>query len=484
MSGVHRLGRPATHAPRHPGHAGSATADRTRPRSRAAAEGSTAGALLAALGLVAVLALALVIGGGRPIEAAPGLPQSGLLVEWGQPVVRLAARIAALATVGALLFAAVLLPGEKRALPAASRRAVRSAARWALAWAATTALSALLTLSELVGVPPALLTATSIWTFVTDLGAGRAAVVVVAVAGVLAVLARRCTRPATAAVLLTVALVGLVVPAVLTGHSAAAENHLLAVVNLSVHVVTAAVWVGGLLALLLYGRHRDDLGPASGRFSAVALICFFATGASGLLAVWLVLGGITGAPGTVTGTGYGWLLAAKTAALVALGAFGQHHRRSTLPALRAGPPGSLRRFAAVEAAVMLTTIALAVALAASPPPALRSPSAPVQPAAQDAPPAPPESDMEDMTGHDHGALSVTVLVDETRFHVSAPVAAGSRVSVHNATTTEVTITASDGTFDVVVPGRTLTTFAAPSEPGSYPFSSRHAQAFTGVLVVH
>jgi putative copper resistance protein D len=88
-----------------------------------------------------------------------------------------------------------------------------------------------------------------------------------------------------------------------------------------------------------------------------------------------------------------------------------------------------------------------------------------------------------MAGHDRGGLSVTVLIDETRFHVSAPVSAGSSVTVHNATTTEVTITAIDGSFDVVVPGGTLMAFPAPEEPGSYPFESRHSASFTGVLVV-
>lgn len=88
-----------------------------------------------------------------------------------------------------------------------------------------------------------------------------------------------------------------------------------------------------------------------------------------------------------------------------------------------------------------------------------------------------------MSGHDHGELSVTVLVDEARFHVSAPVDAGSRVTVHNATATEVTITAQDGSFDVVVPGHALMTFPAPDQPGSYRFTSRHSSSFTGVLVV-
>jgi putative copper resistance protein D len=437
------------------------------------------------VGLVALLVLALAVGGGAPGAVASALDQTGPLVDWGVPISRLAARVAALGTVGALLFAAVLRPSG-RTLPAASVRVLRAASLWALAWAGTTALNGVLTLSELVGVPPASLTWSSVWTFVTEVATGRAALVGTVVAGLLALVARRCRGAAGAALLLAAALTALVVPAVLTGHSATAANHLLAVTNLSVHVVGATVWVGGLLALLLYGR--DDVAPAAARFSALALVCFLATGASGLLAAWLVLGGDIGALAAVAGTGYGWLLIGKTAGLAALGVFGWHHRRRTLPALSAGRRGSFGRFAAGETVVMLATIAVAVALSASPPPAVGYPTASTQPGAPSAPSGqaaetPGEPGIDDMAGHDHGELSVTVLVDETRFHVSAPVSPGDRVTVHNGTATEVTITASDGSFDVVVPARTLMTFAAPEEPGSYPFASRHSASFTGILVV-
>ena len=88
-----------------------------------------------------------------------------------------------------------------------------------------------------------------------------------------------------------------------------------------------------------------------------------------------------------------------------------------------------------------------------------------------------------MAGHDHGELSVGILVDATRFHVAGPVAAGSRVTVHNSTDQPVTITADDGSFDVDVPGRTLLTFPAPDQPGQYRFTSRHSPTYTDVLVV-
>jgi putative copper export protein len=428
-----------------------------------------------AAGLAAVLVLALVVGGARP---SSGLASAGPFVDWGRPVASLASRIAALGTMGALLFAGALLP---RPDAAPWQRAMRAASGWALAWAAATLATAWLTLSELVGVGPLSLPVSAAGTFVSDLPAGRAALTTLTAALSIALAAAFRPGVDSARFLLLVAGMGLVVPAVLTGHSASAANHMLAVNNLAVHVVTAAVWVGGLVALVAFGRGTGVLGPAAARFSAVALWCFVLMGVSGVLASWLVLGGDGGTLLAALGTGYGVLLLGKTAGLLALGGFGWWHRRRTLPGLRAGSAGAFRRFAVVEAAVMLATVALAVGLAASPPPAAVAPDVPRAAAPADPGRAEPAADP--MAGHDHGDLSVAVLVDATRFHVAGPVEAGSRVTVFNSGSAEVTLTADDGSFDVVVPAGALMTFAAPAEPGDHAFGSRHSGSFQDVLVV-
>ncbi|MCZ2848501.1 CopD family protein [Modestobacter sp. VKM Ac-2978] len=426
-------------------------------------------ATAAGVGLLAVLGWALVVGSGPAAPSASGLREAGLLVEWGGPVVTLAGRIAAVGTVGTLLFAAVLLPGRTGQLAPQARRAVTSASVWALAWAVATVLGGLLTVSRLVGVAPTALDAASLRVFLADTGAGRAVLLVAGLTAVIVVAARSCSGRGGTRLLLAGALTALVVPVVLSGHSSAAEDHLTAVTTLAVHVVAASLWVGGLGALLRYGRET----PATvARFSAVALVCFAVTAVSGVLAAGVVLGG-TGAVLAALGTGYGTLLLAKTLGLTVVGVLGWLHRRRTLPQLRAGRPGAFRRLAVVEVAVLLATVALAVALAASPPPvAAAVPSATAAPAAADP-----------MAGHDHGELSVGVLVDEDRFHVAGPVAAGSRVTVHNASGQPVTITADDGSFDVDVAAGTLLTFPAPDQPGAYRFTSAHSSTHTDVLVV-
>ncbi|MGY1722308.1 copper resistance D family protein [Blastococcus sp. SYSU DS0533] len=429
--------------------------------------------VLTGAGLAALLTGALVVGGGAPAADPSGPAGAGALVEWGLPLVTLAGRIAAVGTVGTLLLAAVLLPC-RAGMPAESRGALRVASAWALAWAAAVALGALLTVSRLVGVSPTALAWAPLRVFLEDTGAGRAALLVVALTGLVGVAARRCTGVPAAVLLLLVAGAALVVPVALSGHSAAAEDHLLAVTTLGVHVVATTTWVGGLLALLVHARHGAAVRVAAPRFSRLALICFLATAASGLLAAGLLLGGTAGVLAAL-GTGYGALLLVKTAGLTVLGVLGALHRRHTLPRLRAGDGREFRRFAAGEVVLMLATVALAVALAASPPPSGTGHAAASATA--------PTVGADPMAGHDHGELSVGVLVDEERFHVAGPAAPGARVTVFNSSSAEVTLSAADGSFDVVVPSGTLTTFLAPAAPGPHPFTSRHSAAHADVLLV-
>ena len=435
----------------------------------------------AAVVLVLVLLGGMAVGGAD--ETVPdGLSSAGPLVEHGAAVVTLIGRIAALGTIGALLFAAVLLPARSGALAPAARRAVRAASTWALLWAVATALGAFLTVCRLVGRSPAAVPWSAVRVFTLDTGAGRAVLIVLVLTVAVAAAARRASGAIGAGVLLVGALAALVVPAVLTGHSSAADDHLFAVTTLAVHVTAASLWVGGLAALLVYGRRDEQLPTAVGRFSRLALLCLVATGVSGLVAASVVLGG----PGAVldaVGTGYGWLLLGKTLGLVVLAVLGWQHRRRTVPQLRAGRAGAFRRFAVVEVFVMLATVALAVALGASPPPAAAAPTTaavaadPGRPASSAPAPADP------MAGHDHGPLTVGVLVDDTRFHVAHPVAAGSRVTVFNGSDQEVTLTADDGSFDLTVPAGSLMTFPAPDQPGRHPFTSRSSPSYTDVLTV-
>lgn len=488
------------------------------PRRRV---GAVAGALL-----VGVLVLALVVGGGAPSPAPAGLPDAGPVTGWGLPVAELSTRVLAVLTIGQLLFAAVLAPSRGAAPSAGALRALHATTWTAAGWVVAEVVALVLTASTIYGVPVGRLSTQSVLGVLTELPAGRSALwvgllLVVVTVGSALLTWRPTALRAPAGLLLVAALGAVTIPGVLAGHSAAAGNHVPAVVALSVHVVTASLWVGGLAALLMYGRGRVESVHAVRRFSAVALTCLALLLISGVIAALLV----AGVPSwSWLGEGWAQLLAVKTVLLTALGLIGWQHRRATLPALEAGRPWTFVRLGVVEVALMALTITVSVALGASAAPSPQSsgtttssvgaaadaggeqetPEDGPSSAAEgrggeaDEPDAGDEPLVEDMSGHDHGDLSVAILIDDERFHVAATVRPGQVVTVYNSSDDAATITAlgaddaagearGDADFDVEVPARTFITFSAPEAEGDYAFvSSPDAEpvdGFADTLVV-
>lgn len=469
-------------APPRPGRARPSAQQPTAARTRRDPALVT-GVAAVSLGVLAVLVLALVVGGGRPAPAAPGLGGAGALTGWGLPVATLASHVAAVGTVGSLLFGAYLARSRDGLLRGAAARAVRSASWWAAGWTVAVTATVVLTVSDLLGVPVRALTPGVLLDVVTGVDQGRALVAVGVLAAVIAVCARRCHSLRGADLLLVGAVVA-VLPPTLTGHAATADNHQVAVVSLMVHVLSATVWVGGLLALVAFGRKASaSLPRAAGRFSELALVCFVGAGVSGLLNACIALGGGTQALDALTTSGYGWLVLGKLAALVVLGAFGWWHRRRTLRHLAGGRPSAFRRFAAAEVVVLLATVAMGVALARAPTPAPDVPAAAAPSAPSAAGEASAVAPAQDMSGHDHGELVVGILVTEGTFMVAGPVPAGGTVSVLNGEDRPQSITAEDGSFDVEAPPGSLFLFDAPQTPGEYPFFSSEDPSYRGVLVV-
>ncbi len=318
------------------------------------------------LAALAVLLAALVAAGGGPQEVPEGLPDAGAGTGWALPVVELAYQLTAAATVGALLAGAVLAPSPSRGLSATAFRCLRAASGWALAWLAATAALLVLSLSDTLGVGVGeALSGRVLRSYALELDQGQALLVTGAAALFVALCARWTLSASGASVLLGVAVLG-VVPLALTGHSANAADHDIATSSLVVHVVAAAVWVGGLLAVVLHlRRSRAALRVAVPRYSAVALVCFAAVGLSGLLNAAVRLDG----PGQLLTSAYGLLVLAKALALGALGWAGWRHRTRTMAHLAAGRARAFLSFALAEVVLMTSAVALGVALSRTPTPA-------------------------------------------------------------------------------------------------------------------
>lgn len=467
----------------------TAPAAASGPQDTAPVATSSRGPVILAGGVLAGAALVVALRAlaAEPVAGTP-LADAGPVTDVGLALTQVAQRMLAVLTVGSLLLAVLLVRAADPGAPQVRRRSLRWATAAACGWAAVTPVHALFTLSEVLAVPVWAVPVTALPTF-AELGPGRAAggtVLLTLLVGVLA----SSPRPALAPAALITSLTALVLPQVLSGHSATAPDHVQAVVVLSTHVLVATAWVGGLVALVLHARRSPALLVAASRFSVLALVCFVATVGTGAVGTLTVLGRVPSVA-ELTSTPYGRLLLAKTALLVVLGAAGWWHRRRTLPRLAAGTRRPFVRFAAAEVVVLAVAMVLAVVLASTPPDAPSGPPAggtAAGPPGATAAPDGPETDalgaagaQEDMSGHDHGPLTVSVLIDAQRYHVAGPVQPGQRVTVFNSAREAVALTAADGTFDLTVAAGSLTTFAAPSTPGSYEFGG--AAGYSDVLVV-
>lgn len=301
---------------------------------------------------VAGLVLALVLGGGAPQPSPAGLPDAGAVVGWALPTAAFLARLAAVAVIGMLVAAVFLLPGRSAIVEGLAGRAVANAAWCALGWSAALLALFALTLADWLGRPLGELSARTAWSFAADTSLGRIIVGEAAAAALLAVLLRSCVSVRGAAVLLGAAVLALL-PRAWSGH-AATGSHDVAALSLFVHVIGAAVWVGGLMALTwiaVQGSKR--LAAAVLRYRTVATWAYATVAIAGVVNV---LARVTGPDAMLSP--YGAIIGAKALALIVLGVLGWQVRRGT----------SFARIAAVEVLLMTTTMGLAAALSRTPPP--------------------------------------------------------------------------------------------------------------------
>jgi copper transport protein len=155
-------------------------------------------------------------------------------------------------------------------------------------------------------------------------------------------------------------------------HPASRGN--LALIADYVHLVAGALWVGGLVALLLAARavcslprpEREAVTRRSVlRFSALALP---AVALVALAGVYLAVRQLP-APSALLSSGYGVTLLVKAAVALAALALGGYHRRVVIPRLAGGAPvATLRRTLSLELGVLLAVLVLAAVLSQSAPP--------------------------------------------------------------------------------------------------------------------
>ena len=330
--------------------------------------------VLAALTSSVVCGLALLLGGGGPVDLPNGLSDAGAGTGWALRLLGVLAQLAGVLTVGSLMVDSVLLPaapGSAEQGQAHAPRATRVAGRFAAAWCLLTGAVLVLAIAETVGLPLSQVRAEHVVPMLST-SRGTALLVVVLLTGSISLASDRVRSSRGARLLLLLALAA-VVPVAVAGHPAAAADQEVATTGLLVHVVTASLWVGGLTGLLLHLRAAPGaLAVAAPRFSSLALGAYVALAGSGLLTAVAQLH-LSAGPWS---SGYVAILLFKALMLVLLGLVGHWHRRRTLPRLAEGRTGPFLRLAGVELLVMGAATGLAAALSWTPTPQTRFALAP------------------------------------------------------------------------------------------------------------
>jgi cytochrome c oxidase assembly factor CtaG/putative copper export protein len=332
--------------------------------SPAAKPGATAGLLpLIVIGVLLAVLTAVAL-----LSLTAG--DTGAVNLYALTVTRVLAEIGGVLTVGSLLFAAFMVaPQKSGVLEAGGYAALRTASWSAILWCLSALMSVGFNEADAINKPLSeVIRSDLLITLFNELEQPKAWLLTSVVALVVAVGCRFALSWGMTATLFAVALFG-IMPVAATGHSSAGGQHDLATNSLLFHLVAASLWVGGLVALLVFGR-RVTTGPAlrlaATRFSATALVCWIVMAASGVLNAWVRL-----PVSDLFTTSYGLLVVAKIAALVVLGCFGFAQRQKGVRAIVAGGTSSvLVRLAAVEVVIMFLTIGIASALSRTPPPGL------------------------------------------------------------------------------------------------------------------
>ena len=310
--------------------------------------------MLVALTLIATF-VALAIGGGA---AERTVLDPGDIVRYGVPISRALMNVGMAGMIGALVMAVWALSSEKQEARVAMDLASGSAGLVTVAATAAT----IFTFADVTGMPLSgdAKFGAGLAQFVTEFELGRYWLLQILLAATVTVL---CFAARDRRLVLATLVVALVTtyPIASQGHTAGASNHSQGVNSLLVHLVGAAVWLGGLMTLVFVAKvvDRARLAVLVSRYSSLAFFAFIGVAASGVVSAWIRVGGWD----QLFATGYGQIVLLKTAALVMLGGFGALWRRRAIQRIPGAGGGRVFAWLVIaELAVMGAASGLAAAL--------------------------------------------------------------------------------------------------------------------------
>ncbi|MGO3904737.1 MAG: cytochrome c oxidase assembly protein [Microbacterium gubbeenense] len=318
-----------------------------------------AGPLILALSAAVALVASLVIGGGAAPQA---LQDPGAFVRWSVPTAKLIVNVAGSVMLGSLVLALFALAPKGRAFAVSLDTASISAALFTVASGATTFLTYMSTLNPKLSLSQEF--GAQLGRFLTESEAGQAWLIQTIAGGVVTVLAFAVRS--WLGVLITGALAAVsLIPMATASHKGDLAGHDLVVMSISLHILGAAVWLGGLVALVVIrpalepGRMRTVLE----RYSTIAIVAFVVVALSGFLRTLASIGSLD----QLVTDPYGLILLVKIAMLLGMGALGAWYRQRLI-ALSAVKNAMFWAVLALEFVFMGIASGAAAALARTAPP--------------------------------------------------------------------------------------------------------------------
>ena len=325
-----------------------------------------AGLAILLIAALAAMIIGLLYGGGAD---APLIADPGPLVRWGLPTATLAVNLSAAGMVGSLVLALFALRAGSRPFDTALDVASAAAAIFTVSSAAV----AFLTFVNIFNAAPSAGAefGQQLGRFLVDTEVGRAWALTTIAGAALTVLTF-AVRGWTPTLLVTALAVAALIPMATQGHAGDEAGHNTAVVSLSLHIIGAAVWLGGVVLLVALRPRLDraELADVLARYSSIALAAFVVVALSG---VARAIVGVVAWQNLFSP--YGAILAVKVIALIAIGVLGAAYRLRLIARIRTDAEASSARAAgrfwgliALELAFMGIASGAAVALSRTPPP--------------------------------------------------------------------------------------------------------------------
>lgn len=313
--------------------------------------------ILLAAGLVSVT-IAMMFGGA----AAPLLlGDPGPFVRWALPLVKLVMNLAAAGMLGSLVLALFALRSGDDSFDVALNTASVSAAVFTIASGVSGFFAFMAAFTPELSADP--LFGAQLGKFLLNLPLGQSWLITTLVGAVVTILAF-AWRSWTATLITALLAAASFVPLATQGHSGELSGHTMAVNSILLHTVGAAVWLGGLLLVVLL-RGRMPVSDLVRRYSTLAIAAFTVVAVSGVTRSIVAIGdwGSVFSP-------YGFIVLAKIVLLGAMGVLGAWYRVRLIPKLESDRAvGWFWLLVLCEVGLMGLASGAAAALARTPPPA-------------------------------------------------------------------------------------------------------------------